>query len=348
MVLRLRNVRRALAQPLRQPLQRELVEVRLQRVPRRDGVMGQVGLAEREIEIAELRHAGRVPDGLGPVVEGGEHLLRGLHVELVGVEAHPVRLVHRLAGLQAEQQVVHPGVGLLQVVAVVGGHERDAELLVDLPQALVGDLLLGYGVLLDLQEIVVLAEDVAVFGGGADGIVQTVLADEVGHLAAQAAGEGDEALMVLGQQVLVHARLVVEAFQVRLAGELEQVLVAGPVRRQQDQVKVLVMGKLALAFPVEAALGGHVGLAADDRFDAGGGGLLVELDGAKEVSVVGNGDGRHAEILGFLDEGVDLVGPVEETVLGVDVEVDKLGRHAGFLLLSASLETPSNSSHARV
>jgi hypothetical protein len=53
--------------------------------------------------------------------------------------------------------------------------------------------------------------------------------------------------------------------------------------------------------------------------------------------VVGDGDGRHAEILGFLDEGVDLVGPVEETVLGVNVEVDELGRHAAFLIFPASL-----------
>jgi hypothetical protein len=52
--------------------------------------------------------------------------------------------------------------------------------------------------------------------------------------------------------------------------------------------------------------------------------------------MVGDGQGRHAESFGFLDEGVNLVGPVEETVLGVDVEVDELGRHAAFLIVEAS------------
>jgi hypothetical protein len=53
--------------------------------------------------------------------------------------------------------------------------------------------------------------------------------------------------------------------------------------------------------------------------------------------MVGDGHSRHAELLGFLDEGVDLVGPVEETILGVNVEVDELGRHAAFLIFPASL-----------
>jgi len=52
--------------------------------------------------------------------------------------------------------------------------------------------------------------------------------------------------------------------------------------------------------------------------------------------MVGDGHGRHAEILGFLDEGIDLVGPVKETVLGVDVEVDELGRQRRFLIAPAS------------
>src|SRR5207244_4102241 len=100
------------------------------------------------------------------------------------------------------------------------------------------------------------------------------------------------------------------------------------------QMVILVVGELA--FAVEPALGGHVGLAADDRLDAGGGGLLVELDGAEQVAVVGDGHGRHAEGLRFLDQGVNLVGPVEETILSMNVEVDELGRHAGFLLVEAS------------
>src|SRR5207302_8267784 len=57
----------------------------------------------------------------------------------------------------------------------------------------------------------------------------------------------------------------------------------------------------------------------------------------EEVAVVRDGQGRHAKALGLLHQGVDRIGPVEQTVLGVNVEVDELGRHAGFLMVSASL-----------
>src|SRR5437660_4476748 len=157
----------------------------------------------------------------------------------------------------------------------------------DLPQPLVGDLLLGNAVLLDLQEIVLGPKDVPVLGGGAPALFQAALADEVRDLAAQAAGERDEAVVVLDEQLLVHPRLVVEAFQVGLAGEREEVLVAGPVRSQQDQMVVLVVGELP--FPIEPALWGEVGLAADDRLDAGGGGVLGNLAGPAEVALVGGG-----------------------------------------------------------
>src|SRR2546422_2218700 len=65
-------------------------------------------------------------------------------------------------------------------------------------------------------------------------------------------------------------------------------------------------------------------------------------DGIRDVAVTGVQTCalpicRHAEALGLLHQGVDLIGPVEQTVLGVNVEVDELGRHAGFLMVSASL-----------
>src|SRR2546426_12786976 len=54
-VVRFREARRPLAQPLRQPLLGELVEVALQRLPLRHRVVREVGLAERERELAHLR-----------------------------------------------------------------------------------------------------------------------------------------------------------------------------------------------------------------------------------------------------------------------------------------------------
>ena len=86
---------------------------------------------------------------------------------------------------------------------------------------------------------------------------------------------------------------------------------------------------LIAAVPREAALRRHVQFAADDRLDPGFLGFEVELDRAEQVAVVGHRDRRHLERAGLADEAVDLIRPVEEAVLGVDVKVDELGaRHA--------------------
>ncbi len=49
-----------------------------------------------------------------------------LHVELFGRESHPILVRHRLAGLDAEHDLVHARVVVMQIVRVVGGHQRDA------------------------------------------------------------------------------------------------------------------------------------------------------------------------------------------------------------------------------
>jgi len=62
------------------------------------------------------------------------------------------------------------------------------------------------------------------------------------HLAAEAAGQRDESIRVLGKQRLVDARLVVIALEVRPAGEHDQVAVAGQVLDQEDQVVRIPVG----------------------------------------------------------------------------------------------------------
>lgn len=82
---------------------------------------------------------------------------------------------------------------------------------------------------------------------------------------------------------------------------------------------------------VLAALGafGHfvvvdeVDFAADEGFDVVGFGGFVEVDGAEEVAVVGEGKGWHAELVGPVAEGVEAAAAIEEAVVGVDVEVDE-------------------------
>ena len=73
----------------------------------------------------------------------------------------------------------------------------------------------------------------------------------------------------------------------------------------------------------EATARGHVGFAADDGFDAGILGFAVELDGPEHVAMVGHGHGRLIERFDLLDERLDLIRAVQETVLGMEVEMDE-------------------------
>jgi hypothetical protein len=51
--------------------------------------------------------------------------------------------------------------------------------------------------------------------------------------------------------------------------------------------------------------------------------LAVELGGAGERAVVGEADGRHVELARALRERRNAARPVEDRVLGVDVQMDE-------------------------
>lgn len=81
--------------------------------------------------------------------------------------------------------------------------------------------------------------------------------------------------------------------------------------------------------PVEIVFGGappsrpprrHADLAAQDRLQPFVAAGVVEVDRAEHVAVVGQGQRRHPELRGLLDQLVDVAGPVEQAVLGVEVE----------------------------
>jgi hypothetical protein len=68
---------------------------------------------------------------------------------------------------------------------------------------------------------------------------------------------------------------------------------------------------------------GDVDLAADDRLHALLARLPVELDRAGEAPVVGERHRRHLQLGRAGRQLRDPAGPVEDRVLGVDVEVDE-------------------------
>ena len=119
-------------------------------VPVGGGVDREVVSAQLQGDVAAGRnlHRGRQHLGVG---EDAGHLRRALEIELVRLELHAARGVHGLAGLDAQQDVVGPGVFGLQVVDVVGGHHGQTPAGPQFQQGLVDLELLRQVVGLDLQ-----------------------------------------------------------------------------------------------------------------------------------------------------------------------------------------------------
>ena len=168
---------------------------------------------------------------------------------------------------------------------------------------------------LELDEQVVLAEDVLELGGPLKCELLVTDKQRLQHDATEAAGGGDEAFVVARKQFPVDARLVVVALEIRSRGQLEQVLVALRRLRQQCQVVVELVAAVAIATAVidlaaahralEARVGRHVRLGADDRVDAVGVTGLIEVKDAVHVAVVGDPERRLAILCSRRDQVPD-------------------------------------------
>ena len=280
--------------------------------------LGQVGGGEVELHLTALGDLLGALDGLAEVGEGAQHLLLGLDVELVGVHAHAVLVLQRLARLDAHQHLLHLGILAGQIVAVVGAHQRDVHLPRQLDEPGQHLLLLGDAVILQLDEEVAPSEDVQIALGHGARVVLPPVQQQLGQVARQAGAHGDQALVVLLQQGIVHPRAVVVAPQPALAHQRGQVLIALLVLAQQNQVAV-VAGDAGLVVHVRA----DVHLAADHRMDALGLGRTVEVQHAVHHAVVGDGAGLHAQLLQPLHQRLDAARAVQQRIFRVQMQVCK-------------------------
>ena len=129
------------------------------------------------------------------------------------------------------------------------------------------------------------------------------------------------------QKFAVYAGFIVEARLIGFGNDLDQVLVAGLVLCEQDQVALVLVEHGVF---IEAGAGGRVDLAADDGLDALLFALFVELHAAEHDAVVRDSQRLHAQFLGAGDELVDARGAVQQAVFGMYV---KMGvTHASFSL----------------
>ena len=193
----------------------ELFEVCERGVALRHLEFRQMILAEREFQIAALGDLAGVLDRLGIVGKQRRHLLGRTKVEALRLIAHAVFVVHGLARLDAEQNIVRVGIFFSKIVRVVCHDERETRLLVQAQDALVDDGLIADAVVLQFKIKVLGAKDFRQCQGIFLGTIVVPVAEPSRDLTGETRRERDEALGVLAQKIQVDARLDVKALDVR-------------------------------------------------------------------------------------------------------------------------------------
>ena len=274
----------------------------------------QMIFSKDKVKIAQFGDFHGICKGFGGLWEQFRHLVARFDVKFRAGEPHPVFVVQGFSRLDAQQHVVHLAVLFPQIMCVVGAHQRNAGLFMKGQQAGVDGLLLGDAVILQFQIIVAPTEQLVVFQRR--GLCALVIAvhQQVLHLARQTGRQADEALGMLLQQVEVNTGLVVKALGKACRAQLDEILVAGHVFTQQNQMPGLIVQLVDL---VKAAAGSHVQLAADDGLDPGLFGGLVEIHAAVHDAVVCNGNGGLSQLLHPLHQRAQTAGAVQQAVFGM-------------------------------
>ena len=294
--------------PLGKALSAQLTEIFLVRIALRHRVRGQMIFVEGKFQIAPLGNADGVFKGFLAAGEQPFHLVFALEVELLRLEFHPVGVVHGLACLDAQQDVLHFCVLFAQVVGVVGHHQRQSQLPGKALDALIHRPLLRNAVILHFQKEIPLPENAGhlfcVFLRGIVVFFHQILRNRTG----KTRGQGDQPLVVLLEQLKVDSGLAVKAVDKSFRHQIAEVLVPLTVFAQQHQMVGVVINSMN---PVGHAPSGDVDLAADDGLDPGGFGRFIKVNAAVHHAVVGDGNGGLPQLLDPIHDAVNAARAVQ-------------------------------------
>ena len=147
--------------PKEEPLAGNFLKIAVKRFAGRHLEMGENVLFCFQVDIAALGHFQSARECLRNLAENRVHLLRGLEIELVSGKLQAVRVTDGLPGLNANQHVLGARILLGEVVAIVGGHQRDAGLARQTDHLRVNPLLFREALVLNLEIEIALAENIA-------------------------------------------------------------------------------------------------------------------------------------------------------------------------------------------
>ena len=292
-------------------------------------------LAKFKCHLAARGNLARLMHGLGTIGKKREHFGLALDIEFLGFHAHARLVLEGFARLDAHEHLLGGRVLAVEVVAVVGRHQRDARLPRQRLEPGKHRALLRQAMVHDFHKVVALTEKRLHLKRIRFGFLCPALQKQLGQIAAQARREADQSLGMLLEQLVVDTGFVVKALGKPGADELDQVLITGLVFAQQNHMAVFSRRAMLLK-----SVGADVHLAADDGGDALLQTGVVEVDSPVHHAMVGHGGMRKAKLPEASDQGLDAVGPVQEAVFGVQMQMGK--GHGRLLWAGAANRSPAS------
>ena len=293
---------------LRQSLLAQMTQIAYGVEALRHRKLRQQQMAELQLHVAAVCNPAGILQRLRIAAKQLSHLLSAFEIKAVVRETHTARVVNITRRLDAQQHVLRLCVLTAHIMQVVRRHQTYAKLLRQLTQALGSSFFLGNIVILDFQKIIVLAKNVDIFLHAATRTVHIAAVYQARHLTGDAGAEADNALAIGAQDVLIYARLIIKAFQLSLADNPHEIVIANIVFGQQNQMVTRFLCH------IEMRALRQVHLAADNRLDACLRAFLIKFHRAVHYAVVSNRQAVHPQLLRIGDKLRDFRRAVEQAV----------------------------------
>ena len=275
-------------------------------------------LTERKFQIAQVRDFLRIFDCALVALEQRLHLRFAAEVEILRLIAHPVLIVQRLAGLDAQQHIVGLRVLLAEIVGIIGADHGNPGFLMDFQNRLVYQLLIPDTVVLKLQIKVLRAKQLRHLKGVCLGVIIFAVAETAGNLTCQTGGQSDQALGMLPQQPLIDSRLDIKALRPSQRHHVGKVPIPLLVFAQQNKMPAFAVELMYLVKP-GTPLRGNIDLAANDGLDTRRLTGAVKVDHAVHHAVIRNGAGSLPHGLDDFGQFLDLAEAIQQAELRMNV-----------------------------
>ena len=305
----------------------QAVKIRAVVLPARRFELRELRLAEFQLHLAAPGDLPRIVDGFRHIRKQGAHLLLRFIVEFLGIKREAVFFLYRVVRLDTEQDAVHLAVFPRNIMTIVRRHKGNIQFAGKADELRVHIFLLAQAMVLQLQIEIPLAENFLIAHSGRLRFLVIVCKKRARDLPRQTGGERNQPFMVLPEQLEIHTRLAVEAFQPGARDKLRQIPVALVVLAEQNQVAVFAIQLMDF---VEPGALRHIDLTANNRPDAPFLCLFIKLHRTVHHTVIGDGDCFVPTRLRHIQQPLDPARTVQQAVFRVQM---KMGKHEKSLLL---------------